>query len=97
MAAPSRTSSLASFVGGHADRSMRESKRRHDLGGEPPDALSGGFSTVEQDVLDADRAQGIEFRGDSVRRAAQRAHLSRARCADIGRDVRAIAPVRMLR
>jgi len=73
------------------------SERRHDLGGEPSDALPGGLSTVEQDVLDADGVQGFEFCTDSVGRTVERARLSCARCAGIGRDVRSIAPVRMLR
>ena len=76
---------------------MRASERRHDLGGEPPDALPGGLSAVKQDVLDADRAQGFEFCTDSVGRTVERARLSRTRCAGISRDVRLIAPVRMLR
>ena len=76
---------------------MRASERWHDLGGEPPDAVPGRLSAVKQDVLDADRAQGFEFCTDSIGRTVQRACLSRAGCAGIGRDVRLIAPVRMLR
>ena len=64
---------------------------------EPPDALPGLLTTVNQDVVDADGAQGFEFRSDSVGRAVQRARLSCAGCAGIGRDVRLVAPVRMQR
>ena len=70
---------------GHLDRSMRASERRHDLGGEPPDALPGGLSAVKQDVLYAERAQGFEFCGDSVGRAVERARLSSTRCSALGR------------
>lgn len=81
----------------HADRSAGAIERWHDLGGEPFDALLGGLSAVEQDVLDADGAQDLEFRSDSIGRAVQGARLSCALCAGIGRDVRSVAPVRMLR
>src|ERR1700720_1452113 len=84
-------------VSGHLDRSMKARERRHDLGGEPPDALPGGLSAVEQDVFHADCAQGFEFCTDSVGRAVERTRLSRTRCAGISRDVRLSAPVRMLR
>ena len=76
---------------------MRASERRHDLGREPPHGLPSGLSGVKQDVLDADRAQGFEFRRDSVGRTVERARLSRTGRAGIGRDVRPIAPVGMLR
>jgi len=75
---------------------MRASERRLDLGGEPPDALPSGLSAVKQDVLDADRAQGFEFRSDSVGRTVERARLGRARCVGISGDVRSIGPVEVV-
>ncbi len=97
MAALSRMEQPGVVCQGEADRSMRAGERRHDLGGEPPDALPGGLSAVKQEVPDADRAQGFELGSDAVGRAVQRAGLSRARCVGIGHDVRSIAPVRVLR